>query len=322
MEKKPKWIYICIIVAILIQLSIPLSMLFKREMIVSTAPRVWLNVGPVDPIDPFRGEYVTLSYDAENVANAMCDTSFQTGNIYISLKVDSENLATPYAVSETFPDSGLTLKATYKSYSYFSRVDFKIGKLFVQMGKGPEIESNIQRISKPNIVTYQSSIMDVEVAIGSDGTPVLTGNYRFKNPVIRVKDDDLNFVYIASNITEKEQSFILSDGLPKCDVFVRYTTWNNGEKVEFTHPVYQTPKDSVFSSLSVLPLQTHEASFPLKKEDFLLKYDMNENKWIKDGDVDEHSKKILYHGDLIIRIYPDPQKDVYIERSFSGYSLR
>lgn len=46
----------------LIQLAIPISMIYEKEVIVQEGNTYKFRTRPIDPYDPFRGKYITLSF--------------------------------------------------------------------------------------------------------------------------------------------------------------------------------------------------------------------------------------------------------------------
>ncbi|MBI5231590.1 MAG: GDYXXLXY domain-containing protein [Coriobacteriales bacterium] len=55
------------IVAIVIQLAIVMGLVITYEMTATSGKAVYLNIRPVDPRDPLRGDYMTFSYDISNL---------------------------------------------------------------------------------------------------------------------------------------------------------------------------------------------------------------------------------------------------------------
>ena len=61
-----------VVAAIVIQFAVLGWMAGQREWIVRTGPSVWLCTAPVDPRDPFRGDYVTLGYEISTIPAEKC----------------------------------------------------------------------------------------------------------------------------------------------------------------------------------------------------------------------------------------------------------
>ena len=57
-----------IVLCIAAQILVLGVMAGKREFILATGERVFLRTAPIDPRDPFRGDFVRLRYDISTVA--------------------------------------------------------------------------------------------------------------------------------------------------------------------------------------------------------------------------------------------------------------
>jgi uncharacterized membrane-anchored protein len=94
-------IAIFVIVA-LVQLSVPASVVWKRERTFKYG-RVWkFRTAPVDPVDAIRGRYVVLRFAAEEIPSndeAIRKLDYRT-TVYFLLKEDAEGFAIVERVSE------------------------------------------------------------------------------------------------------------------------------------------------------------------------------------------------------------------------------
>lgn len=61
------------------QLAVPFRMISRKQRVVDNGTEYKFKLRPVDPTDPFRGEYVILNYAALDGAFALPDTSRRTG---------------------------------------------------------------------------------------------------------------------------------------------------------------------------------------------------------------------------------------------------
>ena len=57
-----KWITIGFILMVAVQLVVPASMIYNAEAIIAKGTEYKFITTPIDPTDPFRGKYITLSY--------------------------------------------------------------------------------------------------------------------------------------------------------------------------------------------------------------------------------------------------------------------
>ena len=87
----------------LVQLLIPARMIWEQEHILKKGTEYKFKTAPVYPNDPFRGKYITLSYEASsfNVANEMDWEYGQT--IYVVLTTDQKGFAKIASITSEVP---------------------------------------------------------------------------------------------------------------------------------------------------------------------------------------------------------------------------
>ena len=89
---KKKHILILFAIVALIQLFVPLQMIFGKENIINNGTKYKFKTRPVDPTDPYRGKYITLNYKETSFKTK--DTSwFTNDDIYVKIKTDSLGFA-------------------------------------------------------------------------------------------------------------------------------------------------------------------------------------------------------------------------------------
>lgn len=88
------------------QLAVPASMILGHEAVLAYGTPYKFKCRTIDPYDPFRGRYVTLSFEQEAVPVAPGSNVTEKGSAYASLTVDSEGWAHLAAVSDTPPSVG------------------------------------------------------------------------------------------------------------------------------------------------------------------------------------------------------------------------
>ncbi len=198
---------IFIIGAVLLQLFSLLYMAGVREVIIHTGKTVFLGTVPVDPRDPFRGDYVSLKYEISEIPLKKFKgtiPSEKSARYYTVLKKGEDDLfELDYCTAFRPADDAVFIQGR-NEYRWFNPaaqrylpLKYGIEKYFVQQKKGLDIE---KRAGRGNDVHVP---LEVEVALGSDGTAVAKG-YRWGQ------------LGIGLEITERSQ--------------VRRNTWNGGEE--------------------------------------------------------------------------------------------
>lgn len=140
-----------LIILIAIILIVLVSFIAYNQWPILTGKRIVLDTRPVDPFDPFRGQFITISYEISQINNTK---SFETGDsIYISLKEDEKGVWRLKDTSRSKPEIGdfIKGKVTYSSEDRVS-VEYGIEQYFF------ERNTNLPR-----------SNLTVEVAVSNSG---------------------------------------------------------------------------------------------------------------------------------------------------------
>lgn len=168
-----------VIAAVLLQLLALAGMAGKRETIRAYGEKIYLRSAPIDPRDPFRGDFVRLSYDLSNVKESdMRGTLIQRKKekgtpVYAVLKSGGDDVYALDYLTDEKPEQGVFLKGytTYRwEYQNSAPVKYGIEKYFVQQGKGLEMET---RLGSRNALQVP---IEMQIAVGNDGTAVITGH--------------------------------------------------------------------------------------------------------------------------------------------------
>jgi len=123
MINKKTQIVLFLLVA-LAQLYIPAKMIWDQEDVLKNGSEYKFKTAPVDPNDPFRGKYITLSFD-NNTFEVENNKDWQQGDeIYVSITNGSDGFAKIASISEEKPEH---------------HQDYVKAKVGFAMGKGSRI---------------------------------------------------------------------------------------------------------------------------------------------------------------------------------------
>ncbi len=172
-----------VLLCVLAQLLVLGAMAGKRELIRATGQEVYLRTAPIDPRDPFRGDFVRLEYPFSNVAPAeqrgtLAQHRDQKGHlVYAVLAPEARGLYRLDYLTDQQPASGVYLRGRLGQHWRAGQagavhVRYGIEQLFVEQGKGLAIEEKRGRRGQLQVP------MEVQVALGGDGTAVIKG-YRW-----------------------------------------------------------------------------------------------------------------------------------------------
>jgi len=195
-----------VLLAVAAQFAALAWMAGEREWIVRTGQVVYLRTAPIDPRDLFRGDFVALQYEinnvrAEDLAPALAGPEEKRRRhqvVYTRLRPAGEGLYEAAGTSASPPEAGLFLRGRtedawrmgWRGPAHFF-VKYGIEQLFVEQGRGKAIEE------RRGVRNGLQVPMEVEVALASSGKAVIRG-YRWsrigmklevlRRPVPRVRN--------------------------------------------------------------------------------------------------------------------------------------
>lgn len=135
---------IAFIALAIIQLAIPSWMMLHREGIKSGGKEYRFKCRPIDPNDPFRGKYVTLGFDAEDVLlSTTTNNNWKYGDLaYALLSKDADGYAIVTDLKQNPPTSGDFIQV-YLNGSVFEkrvRIRFPFNRYYMEESKAPKAE--------------------------------------------------------------------------------------------------------------------------------------------------------------------------------------
>lgn len=148
-------IYILIAVFIL-QLSIPLYMIYENETIVKKGTTVKFKIKPIDPYDAFRGRYLII--ETEN--RLKTDMILEKGEkIFVTLKTDKKGFTTFDDIYLEKPDSKLYIESNITNYYQTTKGEiigyatFNTGfdRYYINEELAPKAEAAMRQLANKNV---------------------------------------------------------------------------------------------------------------------------------------------------------------------------
>ena len=173
-----------VILAVAAQIAALAVMAGQREYVLANGEVVHLRTAPIDPRDIFRGDYVSLNYEAAWIASEMWQGDGEAKRIpsgekvYAALGRDAGGLAVVESLGEAPPETGPYIAGRVigafvpRQRHGVIQVKYGIERYFVQQGRGLEIEA--RRGDRDEVQVP----MEVAVALGPGGVSVIK-DYRW-----------------------------------------------------------------------------------------------------------------------------------------------
>lgn len=177
---KTKHLLIAFAITALLQAAAPLKMIYDSEMTEKHGTEYKFRTAPIDPTDPFRGKYITLTYGISNVQTK--DTTWlRNEDIYVSFGTDAEGFATVADVSREKPENSKDYVLTKVDY-YYGRdlhIELPFNRYYMEEGKAYEAETAYREYNRDTVITKPAYAL-VAVKEGSavlkdviiDGIPI------------------------------------------------------------------------------------------------------------------------------------------------------
>jgi uncharacterized membrane-anchored protein len=140
------------VVTCMAQIAVPVKMIWDKENVIKSGKAYKFRTAPVDPYDPFRGKYITLSFDANECTVANTEAYNRGELVYVSLDLDSAGFAIPIKISKEAPAAGEDYVSATVQYAYGDklRVEYPFDHFYMEEGKAKGAESIYRDASRRN----------------------------------------------------------------------------------------------------------------------------------------------------------------------------
>lgn len=164
------------IIAVAVQVGIIFFIIFFKLLILAGGEEVLLKIRPVDPRDPFRGDYITFQYDISRIKE---NSFYSLGShekikygdkIYIPLVKKGNYWIKNGSVSKDKPNASIFIKGTIKDIKWRDDLPEEI---FVSYG----IEEYFIPENSGRNVDFDEQDAFAKVVLDKNGNPVLKSIY-------------------------------------------------------------------------------------------------------------------------------------------------
>ncbi len=142
------------ILMVMAQLYVPGKMIWNKEDIINNGIEYKFETAPIDPNDPFRGKYISLSYD-KNTIEIENEKDWTSGEkIYVYLTTDKNGFAKIKSVSKQKPNDNqdflkTNVRMVSENGSNKLTVDYPFDRFYMEESKAYDAE-----------VTYRKTQID------------------------------------------------------------------------------------------------------------------------------------------------------------------
>ncbi len=138
------------IIVALLQLYVPAKMILNQEEILETGKLFKFKTAPIDPNDPFRGKYITLSFDRTNVPVEVDSIWKYNEKAFAIIAEDSAGFAYPISISKEEPTEEknylkVTVSSTYNNQAF---INYPFTRFYMEEYKAPEAETTYRQAQR------------------------------------------------------------------------------------------------------------------------------------------------------------------------------
>lgn len=141
-----KFLIILFVFMCVAQWLVPAKMIYDSEVVVTGGVVYKFITQPVDPSDPFRGKYITLSFDANTIVLRDSGDWVAGEEAFVLFEEDSLGFATPVSISRNEPDAPSFLKTTvnyvenYSDSPYTVNFTLPFDRFYLEESKASQAE--------------------------------------------------------------------------------------------------------------------------------------------------------------------------------------
>jgi uncharacterized membrane-anchored protein len=154
----------------LAQWFVPAQMIYEQEQVLREGKTYHFKTAPIDPSDPFRGKYITLSFEEDHVEVVDPKEWKDAKNVYVSI-IDSAGFARISRVSMYEPEGADYIKARINYVSdyepYTLQIQYPFERFYLEESKASEAErlywSN--RLDSTQVIYAVVSVKDGNAAL-------------------------------------------------------------------------------------------------------------------------------------------------------------
>ncbi|WP_116790309.1 GDYXXLXY domain-containing protein [Flavobacterium psychrotrophum] len=167
---KTKHILIAFAATAMAQLIIPAQMVFENEMAYTSGTEYKFKTEPVDPNDPFRGKYINLNFDADEVTMPGDEWNYKEKS-YVVLGKDRQGFAKIDTLLHDKPAKGdyVQVEANY-TYDGKVRITYPFNRFYMEESKAYDAETAYREYSRDTTKVPAYAIVSVRknVAVVKD----------------------------------------------------------------------------------------------------------------------------------------------------------
>lgn len=149
-----------VLILFIIQLAVPAYMIYEQSVVLSEGVVYKFRTQPIDPLDPFRGRYVTLSYEANSNRIDSPDDLGEEDWAYAVLGKDEDGFAqiSQLVLQEPKEKDFIKVEVNWgnQSQGYYVRLPFN--RYYASEETAPQIEQAVWRRQRDEVENVYAEV--------------------------------------------------------------------------------------------------------------------------------------------------------------------
>jgi uncharacterized membrane-anchored protein len=146
-----------------IQLAVPVTMIVRKERVITSGKVFRFETEPVDPSDPFRGRYIDLNFKASDYTFTKEEEKIKASAAYAIIKENADGFAEIASVQETPPGNAdyIKIKLDEDGLPWFRtgrKFAFPFDRFYMDEEKAPHAEAVYRRAQRDTLSTSYALI--------------------------------------------------------------------------------------------------------------------------------------------------------------------
>ncbi len=141
---KRKTVIALFALVVVAQLLVPAKMVWDQEDVLQTGTEYKFKTAPVDPNDPFRGKYITLSFDHNTIEVENTEDWYRGDVIYASISNGKDGYARIHSIAKEKPSSNQDFIKAEVGFATGNTtklsIDFPFDRFYLEESKAEEAE--------------------------------------------------------------------------------------------------------------------------------------------------------------------------------------
>ena len=147
------------------QWYVPLNMIMQQENILKEGTAFKFKTEPIDPNDPFRGKYIVLNYEANEIEVPQNTDLYTTESVFVKIQNGSDGFAEIAGLEKMAPTANIPyvkaiiISASSNETTKTLRVAYPFERFYMEESKAPKAEALFRDIWRDSTINVYGLVV-------------------------------------------------------------------------------------------------------------------------------------------------------------------